>query len=404
MSATATAATAATAGPFTGEPPSAGQVAVRRWRSSRYLLLSASALILLAVILAALRPTVQPEFLDPASPSQGGGRALAQLLEQRGVRVQVSRSASDAASRMASTPGSTLMVVRSERLTARDLETLGAAPGDLLLVRPDRRTLERLVPGVRQATQSFVQRAGPGCRLPAAVLAGQVDFQAAHTYETPGSAMKCYADKDLPRLVQVPVSGRTVTVLGSGSPLTNEFLAKDGDAALGMNLAGARSSVVWLVPGLPKAAVGGDKSFMQLVPFGVKLALLQLLIAVALAALWRSRRLGPVVLEPLPVIVRSAETVEGRARLYRARHARDSAADALRAGARERLVPLLGLARGTAQDPAFAQEIVTALAGRARLEERLIGSALYGPAPADDAELVRLSDFLDDLERQVRQS
>jgi hypothetical protein len=305
---------------------------------------------------------------------------------------------------MGNTTDATLVVVRSERLTPEDLDALRRAPGDLLLVEPRQRTLDQLAPGVRLATQSPERLVAPGCDLTAAATAGEVGFQRSDTYEAPASAVKCYAAKGLPRLVRVPVNGRTVTVLGSGRPLTNEYLAKDGNAALGMNLAGERSSAVWLIPDLPKAGGSGEKTFSELLPTGVKLGVLQLLIAAVLTALWRSRRLGPVVVEPLPVVVRSAETVEGRARLYRARHARDRAADALRAGARERLVPLLGLPRGNAQDPAFAQEVVAALTGRTRWEATAIGHALYGPTPANDAELVRLTDFLDDLERQVRQS
>jgi hypothetical protein len=392
------------AGPGGGEPPSAGQVARRRWRSSRFVLLTVLALMVLAVILAGLRPTVQPQYLDPQSPGQGGGQALVRLLGQRGVDVQVSRDGADAAERMRSAPGATLLVVRSERLTPHQLEALRLAPGDLVLIEPGRRALERLAPGVRQATQSFTDAAEPRCELAAAAMAGRVGFQRAQTYEAPDSAVKCYPDEGLPRMVRLPVGGRTVTVLGSGRPLTNENLAKDGNAALGVNIAGARPALVWLIPDLPAAGGGGDKSFTELVPLGVKLGFLQLVIAVALVALWRSRRLGPVVIEPLPVVVRSAETVEGRARLYRSRQARDRAADALRAGARERILPLLGLPGGRAQDPASAGEVVAALAGRTRYEQALIGSALYGPAPADDAELVRLTDILDDLERQVRQS
>jgi hypothetical protein len=255
----------------------------------------------------------------------------------------------------------------------------------------------------------------PQCTLADATQAGDVGFDDSMTYNVldQESATGCYPQNKSPRLVRLPVNGRTVTVLGSGGPLTNARLVDRGNAALGMNLVGARPNAVWLIPGLPEPGSAGEKSFQDLVPFGVKLAVLQLMIAVLLTALWRSRRLGQVVTEPLPVIVRSAETVEGRARLYRAQHARDRAADALRAGARERLVPRLGLPRSLAQDPASATEIVTSIAVRLhsagpapgtqprQWDETTIGFALYGPAPLDDAGLVTLSDLLDDLERQV---
>src|SRR5690606_41722785 len=55
-----------------------------------------------------------------------------------------------------------------------------------------------------------------------------------------------------------------------------------------------------------------------------------LIVVVVLLAWWQGRRLGPLVTEPLPVVVRASETVEGRGRLYRSRRARDRAAEALR--------------------------------------------------------------------------
>jgi hypothetical protein len=316
--------------------------------------------------------------------------------------VRTVRDAEDALS--AARSDGVLVIVRSERLTGEELDDLRAAPGDLLLVDPARPALEALAPGVQPATGSFQEVAEPGCAMDAAVRAGAVRFGTGELYLTPPGATRCYLAEGLPLLVQVPVGGRTVTVLGSGTPLTNEHLAEEGNAALAVNLAGTRSSVVWLIPDLPEPGSTSARSWEDLVPPGVWLFVLQSFIAVVLVALWRMRRMGPVVAEALPVVVRSAETVEGRARLYRAHRARDSAAEALRAGARDRLVPLLGLPRGAAQDPSMAQEIVAAVARRTRWDERVVGDALYGPQPADDVRLVDLADFLDDLERQVRQS
>lgn len=398
---------AAGAGPASAqEPPGAGQIVRRRWRRSRGVLLVVLVLLGLAFVLTALRPTVQPQFLDPESPSQVGSRALVQLLAQRGSTVQVEHRAQDAAAQADAGPDVLLVVTRPERLTSAEVDRLGAVGGDLLLIDPTRDMLLGLAPGIGAATRNLAEdRTEPGCDLPAATLAGTVDLHGAMTYETPDDASRCYLVDGLPQLVQYRPADRTITVLGGGDLLTNARLADEGNAALGLNLVGSRSTVVWLIPDLPEpGSASGERSPSDLVPFGVKLAVLQLLVAVVLVALWRSRRLGPVVSEPLPVTVRSAEAVEGRARLYRARRATGSAADALRAGTRERLVTLLGLPRTAAQDPEMAPEIVTATAARTRLDPMTVGTALYGPAPVDDAELVRLIDFLDDLERQVRQS
>ncbi|WP_067453677.1 DUF4350 domain-containing protein [Actinomadura macra] len=401
-------------GPGTGSAtgsavPSARQVAGRRWRSARGVVAVLLAMVLIAVVLAALRPSGSPEELDPTSPKRDGTRALAEILKQRGTPVTVSRRAGQAAA--ASTPGSVLVVTRSERLTTDDLDRLRTVQGDLLLVSPGRDVMQALAPGVRSDGPSFEKTAEPGCTLHAATLAGGVTFGNSQTYEAPAGATSCYKAGnggeagEAARLVQIQTGGRTITVLGSSGFLTNEHLAENGNAALAMNLAGARSSVVWLIPDQPASGADtGDTSLAELVPFGVWLFFLELVVAVLLVAAWRARRLGPVVAEALPVAVRSAETVEGRARLYRARRARDRASDALRSGARERIVPLLGLPRSSAQDPAAAQEIVTAVALRTTHEEAYVGAALYGPEPADDAGLIALSGVLDDLERQVRQS
>ncbi|MEU5877332.1 DUF4350 domain-containing protein [Spirillospora sp. NPDC047279] len=386
--------------------PTARQVAGRRFRASRGIALVILAMIAVAVVLAALKPSVTPQYLDPTAPGEGGTRALAEIIKQRGSSVSVARGADDAV-RQAS-PGSLLVVTRPERLTQADVSRLRGTTGDLLLVEPSRDLLEAVAPGVQPAGGSFERTADPKCSLREATLAGRVEFDRSQTYELPAGAIGCYRAEEHPRLVQLPpnlANGRTVTVLGSATPLTNENLTAEGNAALGMNLAGARPSVVWLIPDLPPAGTrSGDQSFFDLVPLKVHLFALQLVVAVVLIALWRTRRLGPVVTETLPVIVRSAETVEGRARLYRAHRARDRAAAALRSGALERLVPLLGLPRSAAQDPASAHEIITAVAARTNAGEAAVHAALYGPEPADDEQLVGLTDFLDDLERQVRQS
>lgn len=101
---------------------------------------------------------------------------------------------------------------------------------------------------------------------------------------------------------------------------------------------------------------------------------------------------------PLPVIVRSAETVHGRARLYRAANARDRAAQALRQAARARLARALGLA-ATTTPPA----LVASVADHSGRTAAAVAALLYGDDRIpDDAGLVRLTDDLDQLEREVR--
>jgi hypothetical protein len=198
--------------------------------------------------------------------------------------------------------------------------------------------------------------------------------------------------------VRYSTGTRTITVLGSGAALTNGDLASLGNAALALNLLGGHHEIVWLVPSPPPAGAAstGQKSLLSLIPLPAYLVALQLGIAVLLCALWRTRRLGPLVPERLPAVVRATETVEGHGRLYRAHHSRDRASAALRGAARARLAARLGLPANGAP-----QGLVAALAQRTSAPPEQVAAILFGPVPEDDAALVTLADALDRLERKV---
>jgi hypothetical protein len=270
------------------------------------------------------------------------------------------------------------------------LAWLGGTPADLVLVAPSPEVLKLLAPTVSLKGGTDVRDRAPGCSLPVAVRAGDADLGGARYTAAEGAAL-CYPEGGLATLVQAG----NVTVLGSPAPLTNDKLDENGNAALALGLLGQHPHLVWYLPG-PGDLTGGGESITSLLPRGLKLAAIQAGVAVLLLALWRARRLGPVVPEPLPVVVRAAEAVEGRARLYRRARARDRAAAALREAARHRLIPRLGLPRGAAPDA-----VVRAVARRTRRHDADVAAVLYGAPPGDDAALVRLADEIDDLEKAV---
>lgn len=149
----------------------------------------------------------------------------------------------------------------------------------------------------------------------------------------------------------------------------------------------------------PHDEAGGENGLISLIPPGWLWGTLQLALAAALAAIWRGRRFGPLVTEQLPVAIRASESTEGRARLYRSADARDRAAAALRADTRHRIAPLLGMSAQDADSPAVLLPAVAARLGTPGSDPYAL---LFGPAPADDAALVLLTDQLDALEREVR--
>jgi len=137
----------------------------------------------------------------------------------------------------------------------------------------------------------------------------------------------------------------------------------------------------------------------------LKWAVLQLVIAVGVIAIWRGRRMGRLVVEALPVVVRQAETVAGRARLYRRARSFDTAAEALRSGTRDRLARRLGFSAGVSHD-ALVDAITARLhdAGSGRRDAGRVNALLYGPTPADDHALVELAQQLTALEQEVVRS
>jgi hypothetical protein len=197
-------------------------------------------------------------------------------------------------------------------------------------------------------------------------------------------------------LVRYQRGGRVITVLGTGTPLTNLDLGNNGNAALALNLLANDSRVVWLMPGPVAGPGAGSGSVYGLIPGPVYLVIAEIAVALVLAALWRMRRFGPLVFEPLPVVVRASETAEGHGRLYRSRRARDRAAAALRAASVARITTRAGLPQ-TASPEAICRE----LARRTGRGEGQIRAMLFGPVPGDDAALVKLASDLDVLEAEV---
>jgi Domain of unknown function (DUF4350) len=336
--------------------------------------------------------------LDPRSAGPAGGRALATLLGDRGVRVD--RVTDPTALAGGSGSGTVLLVPIPDLLDAGAARAVGdVGQGSVVLVGPSQDVLDAVATGIRSSSFTATRTRSPGCADPAATAAGDA-LTGGTTYESDGGT-RCYGDGAAPMVVGTTRAGARLVVLGTGATLTNDRLDEDGNAALGLNLLGGDGSadeLRWLVPAPGSAAA--DASESSLLPGWVLPALLQLLFAGLLVALWRGRRLGPPVVEPLPVVVRAAEAVEGRSRLYRRAQARDRAAAALRSGALARVVPRLGIDSPAGGEPS-PEAVVAAVAARSGRPEAAVQSTLYGPAPTDDAGLVALADSLDSVVRET---
>lgn len=425
-----------------------------RWRVPAVL---AGCVVAAGVIIALLQPSAAPSgYLDPGSTSADGAHALADLAAGRGQHVErvttvTASTASTASIDSTASTGSTgelELVTSPDLLSAGQLGDVARFGGDVLLIDPDPAALDAIAPGVQlQGRETSISVNAPLCNLPSANLAGNADVDGGVLQTSDASAQTCYPGGGGYSLVRFKDGARTITVLGTGTPLTNQYLADKGDAALALNLLENASTIVWVVPPQtppgsaaqpaapgpaspsPPSGSGGpgssspgsagqsppgsngssggsngsgsgsaQKSLTSLIPWPAYLILIQLVIAALLAAAWRARRLGPLVPERLPVVVRASETVEGHGRLYQARRARDRAAAELRAAALTRITRLTGTGTGTG-----TQALANTIAARTGQDPDEVRELLFGPPPETDTELVTLAADLDTLERKVRQ-
>jgi hypothetical protein len=348
-----------------------------------------SALVLALALLALLAGSGGRGALDPDAYDPEGSHALAVLLRDQGVDVR--RTTDVPTTLAAATATSTVFVPLPGLLSTDELAALAGTPGDLVVAGADPAQLGELGLDVQVRGGVDPDERDPRCAVPWVANAGRARV-GGWQYASPAPGDEHCYDGSL--LVQPAAAA-----LGDGEPLTNGHLGDDGNAALGIGLLGRQPLLVWLVPAVDRAAFG-ERPLTKpddLLPAWVPRVRWYLLLVVAVVvALWRGRRLGRVVVEPLPVVVRASETVEGHGRLYHAAGARGSAADALRAAAVRRLEPLAHGGRSLAPEDVVG--LVTSRTGRQQAEVRHL---LYGPPPADDAALVRLADALDGLVRDA---
>ncbi|HTH83852.1 DUF4350 domain-containing protein [Mycobacterium sp.] len=374
--------------------PTVGQ----RWRSARWVLLALAVIVGVATLASYLTAPRPGGPMDPESTSPEGARALVTILREHGVDVIAADDI--AAVENAARPDTLILVAQTFYLFEDDLlSRLASLPGDRLLIAPVSRTREALAPEVKIGGTTTFGDSKPDCDLREATRAGAVQLGLGDAYEAAGDVpvTRCYGGA----LVRYIHDGREVTVVSASDFMTNSGLLKQGNAALAMNLAGSHPRLIWYAPQHSEAGAesGGSARITDLIPDQVIWVVLQLCLVVALLALWKGRRIGPLVAERLPVVVRASETVEGRGRLYRSRRARDRAADALRTAALQRMMPRIGLGHD-AEPPA----VVTAVAERCGSSPQAVAHILFGPPPASDPDLVNLAHELDNIERQVTQS
>ncbi|PFG32562.1 DUF4350 domain-containing protein [Sanguibacter antarcticus] len=418
MTTTAPTSVTTTVGPTTpaAAPRTTAAGALRsRLRSWRWPVAGMLALLLAVLVTSVLTPERSLTRFAPDNPEPTGGQALAQVLMDQGVDVTYTRSVAEAIG--AAGPGTTLLVANDYGMAddvARSLLETGAT---IALVAPGATLLAAATSEVAHAQQSpDATPTTAGCTDPDARAAGTLTSRGGgleasdasddasssapvlcFTSDAGASHYAVFTSQVLPA-DESASTGPVVRALDDAGPLTNEQITTDGAATLGLRMLGHEDELVWLIPDRPVAAAEGG-GMGDLLPPWAGVLFLQLVVLGIVCALWRGRRLGPLVAEDLPVTVPSSETALGRGRLYRRARAWGHAAAALRAGAAHRMAARLGVPRS-----AGAPTMIDAVSRATDRPTEQVAGLLYGPPPADDADLARLAIELDQLESEVHRA
>lgn len=377
-------------------------------RSSRLLTIALVLVLLLAIALAALRGIYRDGPLEPGAPTPQGAKALAEVLQDAGGEVQTRRTAEDAAEALRG--GRTVLVTDPSALNAAQLDLLrearSAGAGRLVLVRPDFFVLQELAPGITPAG-TIADRAlltadadcGAASLQARRVEAGRVEgvAETATLYRAAGGSAACFGP-DGESTGTVALSADGTLVLGSATFLANDAIGESDNAAIGLNALGIADAeqVTWYLPSSADPLATDRPSLLDRLPDWFWPSLLWILLATLALLLALAHRLGPVVIEPLPVQVRARELTLGRAGMLQRADARDSAARSLRAATAVRLAGRLGVRREESLDA-----LIAALAGHTAMPAAALRT-LLGPTPiGSDEALVRLAADLDRLEKEI---
>jgi hypothetical protein len=327
--------------------------------------------------------------LDPDSTGPNGTKALVETLRELGARVSVSSEPSSG--------GGTALLLADDLDDRRRAGLLDwVRRGGTLVVADPSSPVTRVEPAGETRIGLLDAELEPRCALPATRDVRRVSAPGGVAFRVPAGGQGCFPRDRGAWLVAQPMGNGTVVRLGGASVLVNQQIGRADNAVLIVGLlspAPGGPEVVVLRPPPPGA---GSKGLAKLIAPRVRLALVQLLVAFVLLALWRSRRLGRPVTEPTAVRIPASELVVAVGNLLqRARH-RGQAATLLAGDLRRTLTERLGL-------PATAppEQVASTVAARTGIDRERVLAVLQPSTPPDEAELVALGQAIDTIRTEV---
>lgn len=379
------------------------------------LWISVVLVLMLIVTFIAGRSGASGAPLDPNNPGPDGMQALAQVLGNQGVDVQVVRGVSSLPDESAQ--GATVMVSTTDFLSkdsGEDLINYASAASSLVILSPADNLREVFGVDVDTSSTRTPTAMSPECENTLweagdKVTGGDTLLEVDSTIErdeaaiclppspgyNAGGARSGY-------LVEVSLNGVNLngttpaTLAGIGAALTNANILDEANAATGLRLLGSNDRLIWVIPSIRDAGELPPTGLFDVLPAPLLPSIVLLLFALGVWALVRGRRLGPVTTEPLPVVIRAIETTASRGRLYREAQDRPRALASLQLAARRRLASRLGLAAGASPD-----QVVTAVAAATGRHTDEINRLLVDTSVNDDDTLVQIARDLRSLEEGI---
>ncbi len=380
----------------TSEPPVSTAAAPPAGRWGKILGWLFVVVLLVGIALTAMRfvATAPPldGTLNPDVSNPYGAQALAEVLRQQGVTVDVVRTRDELYDRLRD--DTTLVMTDPYPLSDDSVVALLNDSERTVFLSVSSRLLRLTALG--EPSQTQVDTAEVGCEIEYLSRVGEI---APERLFTPSAGTTgCFTAPDGSAAVLVDSSLERVTLVEGTRLFSNAQLAENGNAALALGLLGQTGHVLWYVPNIDDGDHTADDAdtLGSLTPDWVTPALVLLAIAGLTAIAWRGRRFGPLVAESLPVTVRASETMHGRARLTAKAADAGHAATEIRTGTVLRLARRLGLS-----SRATAQEVADAAADRLRVPRGSLYELLAGPLPQNDPDLIALARGLADLEAAV---
>src|SRR5690625_1296231 len=233
---------------------SVAPTAKERWSRHRAPVAIAALVVLAAIVVTWAQSQYNRGFLDPSSAEPGGSRALAELLREDGVDIHVSDDDADV---FDTAPGGTVLVTEPDLLNADRMHALVGTGADIVLVGATSSVDHLTTDSGTEITAAGIETdvVSPACDLDAAQLAGSAlaggigytsstDTESSATTSSDVVAHQCYPVGDAFAVTTLSLDVATVTLLGTGEPLTNRRLDEDGNAALALNLLSHHSELV----------------------------------------------------------------------------------------------------------------------------------------------------------------